>query len=280
MTSSPQARPFDWSNLRLRVLSGVVLAPVAAAAVLLGGTALLVLLSVAVALLSLEWGRMCARRGPSAVAGLIAVAVLLALFTAYTGYWRASWGVLLAAGLIAALLARASRRSERALDVAFGALYLGAPAIAFLWLRSGSIGLAWAVILLASAWLADIAAFAGGSWLGGPKLWPRVSPRKTWSGFLFGLVAAALAAWAAASVVRRFGGPEPAHAITIGVLTGLATMGGDLGESVLKRRFGVKDSGDLIPGHGGLLDRVDGLMTAALAMAAVRWVIARWALHA
>ena len=273
MTSSPQARPFDWSNLRLRVLSGVVLAPVAIAAVLLGGTALLVLLSVAVALLSLEWGRMCARRGPVAVSGLIAVAVLLALFTAYSGYWRASWVVLVVAGLIAALLARATRRSERALDVAFGALYLGAPAIAFLWLRSGETGLAWAVILLAAAWLADIAAFAGGNWLGGPKLWPRVSPRKTWSGFLFGLVAAAVSAWIAASVVRRFGGPEPAHAITIGVVTGLATMGGDLGESVLKRRFGVKDSGDLIPGHGGLLDRVDGLMTAALVMAAVRWAL-------
>ena len=273
MTSSPPARSFDWPNLRLRVLSGVVLAPVAIAAVLLGGTPLLVLLSVAVALLSLEWGRMCARRGPAAVAALIAVAVLTALFTAYCGYWRSSWGVLAAASLLVALLARASRRSERALDVAFGALYLGAPAIAFLWLRSGPTGLAWAVILLASAWLADIAAFVGGSWLGGPKLWPRVSPRKTWSGFLFGLVAAALSAWAAASVVRRFGGPEPAHAITVGVLTGLATMGGDLGESVLKRRFGVKDSGDLIPGHGGLLDRVDGLMTAALVMAAVRWAL-------
>ncbi len=274
MTSSPPARSFDWGNLRLRIVSGLVLAAVGAAGVILGGAPLLVLVAVAVALLSLEWGRMCATRGPAAVAALISVAALLALFTAYTGWWRASWGVLAVAALIAALLARVTRRAERALDVAFGVVYLGAPAIAFLWLREyGRTGLAWAVILVASAWLADIAAYAGGSWLGGPKLWPRVSPKKTWAGFLFGLAAAAFAGWLAAVAVQRFGGPRPEHAISIGLLAGFATMGGDLVESVLKRRFGVKDSGDLIPGHGGLLDRVDGLMTAALVMAAVRWAL-------
>ncbi|MBE7217514.1 MAG: phosphatidate cytidylyltransferase [Caulobacteraceae bacterium] len=273
MTSSPPARSFDWGNLRLRIVSGLVLAAVGAAGVILGGAPLLVLVAVAVALLSLEWGRMCATRGPAAVAALISVGALLAVFTAYTGWWRSSWGVLAIAALVAALLARTTRRAERALDVAFGVAYLGAPAIAFLWLRSGATGLAWTVILVASAWLADIAAYAGGNWLGGPKLWPRVSPKKTWAGFLFGLAAAALTGWIAASVVKRFGGPRPEHAITIGLVTGLATMGGDLVESVLKRRFGVKDSGDLIPGHGGLLDRVDGLMTAALVMAAVRWAL-------
>ncbi len=273
MTSSPPARSFDWSNLRLRVLSGVVLAPVAALGVGAGGPVLLVLVSVAVALLSLEWGRMCARRGPGAVAALIAVAVLAPLFAAYTGWWRAAWAALAACALLAAALARATRRSERALDVAFGVAYLGAPALAFLWLRSGPAGLAWALLLLASAWAADIAAFAAGNWLGGPKLWPRISPNKTWSGFVFGLAAAALAGAAVATLLRRAGGPHPDHAITLGLFTGLATMGGDLAESVLKRRFGVKDSGDLIPGHGGLLDRVDGLMTATLLVAAARWLL-------
>ena len=271
MTSSPPARPFDWSNLRLRVLSGVVLAAVTLAAVVAGGGVFLVLLAVAVALLSLEWGKMSVRRGPAAVGALVAVAVLLAVFTAYVGWWRSAWAVLLASGLLVAVLARATRRSERSLDVAFGALYLGAPALALLSLRSGPTGLAWTLLLLASAWAADIAAFAAGNALGGPKLWPRISPNKTWSGFVFGLAAAALAAAGAAWVVRRLGGPEPGHATAIGLLVGLATMGGDLWESILKRRFGVKDSGDLIPGHGGLLDRVDGLMCAALVVAAVRW---------
>ena len=125
-------------------------------------------------------------------------------------------------------------------------------------------------------WAADIAAFAVGSVLKGPKLWPRFSPNKTWSGFAGGLVAA-MAASAALTVALHIKLSLPAAAL-MGLVGGLATMGGDLLESMLKRRFGVKDSGDLIPGHGGLLDRVDGLMFAILAVAVARLVhLAGWA---
>jgi phosphatidate cytidylyltransferase len=122
--------------------------------------------------------------------------------------------------------------------------------------------------LFAATWAADIGAFAVGSALKGPKLWPRFSPNKTWSGFIGGLVAASAASTLMA-VLSVFELNVVAAAL-IGLAVGLATMAGDLWESAIKRRFGVKDSGDLIPGHGGLLDRVDGLMFAVVVMAAVR----------
>ena len=105
-------------------------------------------------------------------------------------------------------------------------------------------------MLFATAWAADICAVLVGNLVKGPKLWPRFSPNKTWSGFVGGLGAAAAASAAVAAAAMKL---SLAGAALIGLAGGLATMAGDLWESVLKRRFGVKDSGDLIPGHGGLL---------------------------
>ena len=126
-------------------------------------------------------------------------------------------------------------------------------------------------MLFAIAWCADIAAYAIGNVLKGPKLWPRFSPNKTWSGFLGGLVAGILGG----VIVQSFSSLHiPLWAgICVGLLVGLATMAGDLWESALKRRFGVKDAGALIPGHGGILDRVDGLMFAVIAIAAARLLL-------
>jgi phosphatidate cytidylyltransferase len=123
-------------------------------------------------------------------------------------------------------------------------------------------------MLLLVTWSADIGAFAVGSTLKGPKLWPRFSPNKTWSGFVGGLLAA-MATGTLMTALSAFQLNLLAAAL-IGLVVGLATMAGDLWESALKRRFGVKDSGDLIPGHGGLLDRVDGLMFAVVVMALAR----------
>src|SRR5690606_13194882 len=133
-------------------------------------------------------------------------------------------------------------------------------------------GLYWTVLVFAVAWAADILAYLVGSAVGGPKLWPRFSPNKTWSGFIGGLLAGmiaggVMAAWLDMGAVAAFGGA------VLGLLAALATMGGDLWESALKRRFGVKDAGNLIPGHGGLLDRVDGLMFAVIVVAIGRLIV-------
>lgn len=284
MTSPPSdraptaSRPFDWRNLGVRALSAAVLAPVALGAVWVGGWLLLLVLSVAVALLSLEWGKMAAPRAPTRAAGAVLVGVLAALFTAYLGYPRAAWISLAAAAVVIAGLAAGLKLTRRPADTAFGVLYLGAPALALWWLRLASpvygedAGRAWTFLMLAIAWSADSAAFLIGSALKGPKLWPRFSPNKTWSGFWGGLVVGVLVAAAAAAFLRPLDGPSLALGAATGLVGALATMGGDLLESMLKRRFGVKDSGDLIPGHGGLLDRVDGLLFAALAVAGARFL--------
>lgn len=269
MTSSPPAKSFDWKNFRLRAISAIVLAPAVVGVIWVGGLAFLVLLAAAVALLAVEWGRMSAQRSPFRAALGISAAVLAALFTAYAGHGRIAWFVLIAGAALSALFARARGVGERPADEAFGVIYLGAPALIFFWLRGGDVGRDWVLVLLAVAWSADIAAFVVGSILRGPKLWPRFSPNKTWSGFGGGLIAAMLAA----VIMAAFLGQEATTigwAAPVGLAAGLATMAGDLWESMLKRRFGVKDSGQLIPGHGGLLDRVDGLMFAVVVLAAVR----------
>ncbi len=270
MTSSPPARRFDWSNLKLRVMSAAILAPVAVIAVWVGGLAFLLVLWVAIALLAREWALMSAPQSPNRAAAGMAAAVLVALLAGEFGWFKTAWLLIPLGGALAAIFAATRRMGDRPADEAFGALYFGAPAVAMLWLRSGDPGRPWTLALLAIAWAADIAAFAAGSVVKGPKLWPRISPNKTWSGFAAGLAAAVLTAELMAIWPVGRSGLPVAWAWAIGLIVGLATMAGDLCESMLKRRFGVKDSGSLIPGHGGLLDRVDGLMFATIAMAAVR----------
>jgi len=268
VTSLPQGRRFDWSNLGVRVLSAAVLVPAVLFAVWTGAGLYLVLISVAVALLALEWGGMSAPRAPLRVAVTVTAFVLAGVFTAYNGHETLGWTIAAVGALTAALVARGV--SERPADAALGVIYIGIPCLCLIWLRAMPQGAWWTFMLLAITWSADIAAYAVGNALKGPKLWPRFSPNKTWSGFLGGLAAAMIAAvlMAAAPAFEL----RLAAAVIIGLTGGLATMGGDLVESMLKRRFGVKDSGDLIPGHGGLLDRVDGLMFAVVAIAIARLV--------
>lgn len=271
--SLPQARRFDWANLGVRVASATVLVPAVLGAVWFSDLPglrwmFLVLVAIAVALLAIEWGAMTAPTAPVRVSTALTVAILAAAFLAYQGHMQLAWGAAALGAAAAALVARGV--AERPTNAAFGVIYLAIPVVCLVWLRGMPEGRQWTILLFAVAWAADIAAFAVGSALKGPKLWPRFSPNKTWSGFVGGLVAAAAtgAAMAAFSAIVL---SVPAGAL-IGLVGGLATMAGDLWESMLKRRFGVKDSGDLIPGHGGLLDRVDGLMFAVVVLAAARLI--------
>ncbi len=268
MTSLRPVRRFNWSNLGKRVMSAFVLAPLALIGVGFGGWAFLILLAAAVALLSHEWSMMSAPRAPVRVAVAIAITVIVAVICAHLGRYELSWIIaVLAAGACAVVARGAAQRPE---DAAFGVLYIAVPSIALIWLRASPQGLRWTILLLMVTWAADVGAFAVGSIVKGPKLWPRFSPNKTWSGFAGGLAAAIIMS-VVVTLVAKINMSVPAAAL-MGLVGGLATMGGDLVESMLKRRFGVKDSGDLIPGHGGLLDRVDGLMFAILAVAAARLI--------
>jgi len=273
MTSPSPAKRFNWGNLGTRVVSATVLVPTVVAAVWFGQVWFLLLLAVCTALLAREWGMMSAPKAPVGVAIAVGVAVLISLVAAFRGHYILTWPLAAAGAAAAALLARGA--VERRADAAYGVIYIAPACITLLWLRLSPAGLSWTLLLFAVTWFADIFAYVTGSIFKGPKLWPRFSPNKTWSGFFGGLLAAALAAIGVdmlAEALPRLpdmGLTWPVAAV-IGFLGGLATMTGDLWESMLKRRFGVKESGDLIPGHGGLLDRVDGLMFAAIVVAAVR----------
>jgi phosphatidate cytidylyltransferase len=140
----------------------------------------------------------------------------------------------------------------------FGMLWVALPCVCLLWLAregiSGRVTLLWVVAVV---WATDIGAYVVGKMLGGPRLAPRWSPRKTWAGLAGGTVCAALSGWVTAALL----GLSPALPLVF-ISAGLAIVEqfGDLAQSFAKRRFGVKDSSGLIPGHGGLLDRVDGLL--------------------
>ena len=275
MTSSQPVRSsFDWRNLGIRAASAAILGTLAVVAIVAGGWSFSAIIFLAVALLATEWGVMSTPATPIRSSAAVSLAVLAGLVVAHL--YAPRYGVMALALVTAAATLALRSVTRRIADVAFGSIYIGFPALALIWLRAGEQGLGWTVLLFAVTWAADIGAFLVGSTLKGPKLRPAFSPNKTWSGFCGGLVAATMAgvlADAGMGLVVPGGLAIPiGWAIAVGFLGGLATMIGDLWESWLKRRFGVKDSGDLIPGHGGLLDRVDGLLFAVVAVAIARWL--------
>lgn len=275
MTFLPRAKRFDWDNFGVRAASGAVLASCAVWAVwvfdwpsALWRAPFLIMIAVAGALLSIEWAAMATSRHSARAAVVTTLAVATVIFLAYGGRYAEAWACVAVGALAAGAVARGV--SGRAIDGAYGVLYIAPACLVIVWLRETLQGRGWVLMLLATTWSADIAAFLIGSVLKGPKLWPRFSPNKTWSGLIGGLAGATAASVGVAAAFMQL---SLIGAALIGLAGGLATMAGDLWESMLKRRFGVKDSGDLIPGHGGLLDRVDGLMFAVMAFAVARLVV-------
>lgn len=259
-------------DIGLRAASAIVLAPAAVLAIWLGGLWFLALMLLACGLLAVEWSTMSAARAWRVMAGAVGFGLIAGVIAAYANQLSLALVLLVFGAAAAGVYARS--RGQEALDAAYGVLYLGWPAVLLIWLRDGdtAIGLSWTVFAFAVAWSSDVMAYLVGSLVGGPKLWPRFSPNKTWSGFIGGLIAgmlagAFMAGWLEMGRLNIFWGG------VLGLAAALATMAGDLWESALKRRFGVKDAGNIIPGHGGLLDRVDGLMFAVVVVAAGRVIV-------
>jgi len=255
----------------LRAASAVVLAPAAVLAIWAGGFWFLGIMLAACLLLSVEWAMMSAPRAWRLMTGAVAFGLFAAVISAHVEQLSLALVMLVFCAVAAGLFARS--RGQEALDAAYGVLYLGWPAVLLIWLRDGStaVGLAWTVFAFAVAWASDIMAYLAGSTFGGPKLWPRFSPNKTWSGFIGGLAAGCVAGALLGTFLDM--GIGPLWSAALALAAAIATMAGDLWESALKRRYGVKDAGNLIPGHGGLLDRVDGLMFAAVVVACGRLIV-------
>jgi phosphatidate cytidylyltransferase len=250
----------DSRNLLLRVVAALVLAPLTIAIAHAGGWLWAALVTLASIGLYVEWLMIvgAARQGPVAAAGVAALAI--SGFCLGSGRLEVSL-VVLALGLFGvALLSREPRGWTAA-----GFFYAAAAEMASVLVRFDQAwGFAALVLILLVVWVTDIGGYFAGRGIGGPKLWPRVSPKKTWAGAIGGFAASL----AVAGGFAAFGLGKTGIVLVLGGVLSIVSQFGDLFESAVKRRFGVKDSSNIIPGHGGLLDRLDGFV-AAVVLAAI-----------
>jgi phosphatidate cytidylyltransferase len=264
--SALHSRPKVWTDWITRPLFGLLLAAVAIAATVYGGIAFVLFVCVGSAAAVREWHRMFTNRGfwPSTIVSTVAIACAL-FFEFARGRWIVPGGTALVPFLIllggaATQMLLALRRNEGIAAHALGVLYVGVPALSFLLLRLSPVHPLWIVLMLFLAiWATDTGALIAGSLIGGRKLAPAWSPKKTWAGFFGGLACAAVISGGTGAVLSA----APATAVLFGLVISLAAQMGDLFESVVKRRAGRKNSGELIPGHGGVLDRIDSSLFAA-----------------
>jgi phosphatidate cytidylyltransferase len=246
-------------NLVMRVIAALILAPLAIAIAYAGGWLWVLLVTLAVIGLYVEWLTIIglAREMPVVVSGIAALAA--AGLCLAIGRIDAAF-VVLAIGLAAvALLTR-----ELRIWTAAGFFYAAAAEMASVLVRLDSVkGFVALIFILLIVWVTDIAGYFAGRGIGGPKLWPRVSPKKTWAGAVGGFAASlAVACGFAAFDLGKTGA-----LLLLGAVLSVVSQFGDLFESAVKRRFGVKDSSHIIPGHGGLLDRLDGFVAAIIVAA-------------
>lgn len=249
---------------RLRVISAAVLAPMVLAVVYLGGASFAGLIALVTATGLFEWLRLVDPEAPKPESYGMYACLLLAALMAATGMASLGMVVVVMAGVIFYVI-RSNVDAQKAFWFALGLPYMAGSAVALIYLRgTPGTGLALAVLLLASVWGMDIGAYVAGRLIGGPKLAPTISPNKTWSGFIGGNL---LALVLAAVVLLATGSQHFLRGLLVTLLLASVAQAGDLFKSFFKRRAGVKDCGTLIPGHGGVLDRIDGLVFAALLLA-------------
>src|SRR4051812_22079920 len=243
----------------MRIAAAAVLIPLAVAIAYAGGWLWTLLVTLAASGLFVEWLAIVGLAGAARVTvpGVVALAIAGLCFA--IGRLDATL-IVLAVGFIAVVAIAPERRSW----AAAGFLYAAAAEIASVLVRLDPVkGFAALMFVLLIVWVTDSGGYFAGRGIGGPKLWPRVSPKKTWAGAVGGLAAslAVAASFAALNLGKML--PLLALAAFLSVISQL----GDLFESAVKRRFGVKDSSQIIPGHGGLLDRLDGFVAAVAAAA-------------
>ena len=246
------------SDLATRSLIGGLLAVAAIGVLWLGGAVLWGLLTVVSCIALIEWAGLV--RAHRARLGIGLIVLLVGMSYALPMLWgtdRATLALLLIAAMAMAMFPKAAL-------TAVGVGYIGTAAISVLYLREQPLGFALALWTLAIVWATDIGAYFAGRAIGGPKLAPNISPNKTWAGLIGGMVAAGIVG----ALIAKFG-HLPTRSLWIAPLLAVAAQIGDLVESGMKRHAGVKDSGKILPGHGGLLDRIDGMLPVAILVAAL-----------
>ncbi len=251
-----------WGDLRKRALTAALLGPAALACMWMGAEWWAGLVAVCVTGMAWEWVRLCGGSVRALPGMVVPGVVLLSGLLAVLAMPLLGLLVLAAGAYGAQAVARHPRGPVPPLWLGFGVLYIGLAGIALIELRADDqVGRDNVIFLFLVVWASDISAYLAGRAFGGPRLVPGISPNKTWSGAVGGLAGAmAIGFMTAVSFSSEM---APARVLMVAALLGIAAQAGDLLESWIKRRFGVKDSSGLIPGHGGLLDRLDGVLAAA-----------------
>ena len=245
------------SDLPVRLGAALAMIGGALVALWLGGFVFWLLVTVGALLMLSEWAGLV-DAAPKRLIAQYALTVPLALLCPPPIAMGPSWfvfGLIIGAGFFIAAVTRKAR-------LGWGVVYVGVPALALVFLRQQDHGFLLCFWAMSLVWACDSGAYFAGRAIGGPKLAPAISPNKTWAGLAGGIAGSAAAAWA---MVVLFGLPSSLALVT--PFLAVLAQAGDLYESHLKRCAGVKDSGKLLPGHGGLLDRLDGLVTVAPAAA-------------
>jgi phosphatidate cytidylyltransferase len=276
----PSDRSGGLTNLQKRILSAAVLLPVTAAVIAFGRPYFELWVAAFAGVMAWEWSQVCSRRRnprdpapgarlpaaawhlPGIVLILTAVVAVLSLGFAPSGP-RTAWTILGVGALLSVVLAT-NHHAGRAMWFPLGAVYATVPALSLVAIRAepdfGRASVFWIIALVVAA---DTGGYLVGRTIGGPKLAPRISPNKTWSGLAGAVAGAALVGLLTAFILNH------TNVLMLTLLSaglGLIEQAGDLAESAFKRHFGVKDTSQIIPGHGGVLDRVDGLLTVVVAV--------------
>ncbi len=246
----------NFSDLRARTLSGVAMAALGVAAVWAGGLVFALVVCALCGAMVWELTRMLDADAPFGKAEAAGFTAAVALFV-FTLQLAGGWLLIAVAASVGLLAWRFVQ--DRVMAAGYLALILFA-GVGLIALR-GVHGWDWVLWLVLIVIGSDVAGYFAGRMLGGPKLWPRVSPKKTWSGTVAGWGAAVLIGLAFMPVLDAGAG-----LIVVSVLVAMAGQAGDIAESAIKRHAGVKDSSNLIPGHGGVMDRFDAMIAAALAV--------------
>lgn len=267
MSDASQQPKAKFEGLLQRVRSALILLPFVIAPVVYGGWLFTILLAVAGFFMAREWGGLLKATGTQGRM-LSYITVLLLAYGQYAGAPEA-----IAMCLVLALVALAifAARGVRATPVAGGLIYVALPLLVAQYFRLDPLGMGVIGYVLLSVWSVDIFAMFSGKLIGGPKLAPVISPNKTWAGMFGAVLGAVIAAILTFLTIVGFGFGQADFIalLIIAPLLAVTAQLSDLFESAIKRKYDIKDSGALIPGHGGLLDRVDGLIGVLLAL----WVV-------
>lgn len=267
-----QAKPLIPKDLQLRAASGLAVAAVTLAMAAWSSIAFAVLTFVFAAAMCWEWSRIVRGAGVDTVVVVHILGVAAAAILTAAGFAGLAVAAVVAMAIAVAALLFGSGTSALA---GLGMLYTGLPVIALGWLRGDEpLGFLATLFVILIVIATDTAAYAAGRLIGGPKLAPAVSPNKTWAGLAGGVGAAAVMGGLFPALTGSGHWPWLA---ALGFVLGLVAQGGDLAESALKRQFGRKDASDLIPGHGGVMDRMDGIVTAGVAAALLALAIDAYA---